>query len=122
MSYICWRLFYGEPVTLQKEFDSGTRFIAFLSVVFEEIEKVCIFEVLLKVLLRIFASPVDRGEVHSFLVDLSSVNFLFDCAHRDQTVNNDILFLTYSKDSVDGLIVIGWIPIGVQDDGPISTR
>ena len=121
MSYICRRLFVGKPVTFQKELDSWTSFSTFLCVVLEEIEQVLIFEVFLKVLLRVFASTVNRGEAHSFLVDLASVNFLFDCAHSDEAVNDDIFFLANSERTVDSLIIIGWIPVGVKDDSSIST-
>ena len=94
---------------------------------FKELEQVAIIEVLHKVLLVIIARVATttsssgsslRGlnclEIDPPLEDLPPVDLLLDTTNGHQPVNNDISFLTDPAHSIDGLVVVGWIPIGVQ--------
>ena len=87
----------------------------------EQLKEVSVLEVLLKVFLRSFSLLVDRRQIHTFLVNLTPVNLLFDCAHSDESVNYHILFLTNTEDSINSLIVISRIPIRVEYDGSICS-
>lgn len=91
---------------------------------FKELEQVAIIEILHKVLLVIIARVATsssggslRGlnglEIDPPLEDLPPVDLLLDPTNGHQPVNNDISFLTDPAHSIDGLIVVGWIPIGV---------
>ena len=60
-------------------------------------------------------------EVDASLIDLPAINLFLDTSNGDQPVHDDISLLTYAADSINSLVVIGWVPIWVQDHDTIST-
>ena len=111
-----------EAIALKQEPQCVARLRTCLSVVKEEIKEVAILEVLFEVGLFIFACLLINGsQIHAFLVDLTSVNFLLDRTHGDQPVDYDITLLPYAEDTIHSLIVVGRVPIRVNDHSPICT-
>jgi hypothetical protein len=54
-------------------------------------------------------------------VHLPAVDDLFDSAAADQSVHNDILLLTDTVAAINCLVVVGRIPVRVEDDGAVSS-
>ena len=63
---------------------------------------------------------IDGGKVHTLFVDLPPVNFLLNCAHRDESIDNHISLLSDSKDPIDCLIVVRRVPVRVEDYGSVG--
>lgn len=82
----------------------------------KEHEEIIITEVLALILLSLFYSCL----VHALLVNLPSVDHLFNASNSDKSVNDDISLLPDPVDTVNGLVVICWVPIWVEDDDSIS--
>ena len=112
----------GEPISVQEKLERiASRFIG-LSIILEQLEQIRVLEVLLKVLLIIaIAAGINRSQIHSFLVDLAAINFLFDCAHGNQSVDYNVFLLANPENPINSLIIVRRVPVGIQYDGTIST-
>lgn len=53
--------------------------------------------------------------------NLSPIDLFFDRVGRNQSVNDDVFFLADSVASIDALVVVGWVPVRIQNDGAISS-
>ena len=100
----------GETVPFQQKFHGFTS--SLLGVVLKKLEKVFSCEVFVKVLLS-SAVVVDCSKGHAFFVYLPPVNFLLNCANCEQSVHDNIALLPNSENSVNGLVVVCWVPIWV---------
>jgi hypothetical protein len=124
MLVICRSFNYREAILLQKHVKSLTFFSARFRVEFEKLEQVSIFEIFLEVThIRccLLFRRLDYGQVDSFFVHLTPIYKLFNTAHSDKTVHNDVSLLSYSEYSIYGLVVVSWVPIGVHYHSSISS-
>ena len=94
----------------------------------EELEQVFVAEVFLEgalVSLLLFAHHFfvifDRLQIHTFLVHLPAVDDLFDSAAADHSVHNDILLLANTVAAINCLVVVGRIPVRVENDCAVSS-
>jgi len=60
-----------------------------------------------------------RLQVNTLFEDLPSVYLFFNAVASDQSVHDDVPLLANPAHSVDGLVVVRRVPIGVEDDNPI---
>ena len=81
-------------------------------VVLKQIKKVVVTEVLVEVVLG-GTAVVYRGEGHRFFINLATVNFLLNSPYSQKSVYNNVSFLADSKNTIDGLVIVGWIPVGI---------
>ena len=59
--------------------------------------------------------------VNARFVNLSHVNLLFNSATRNQSINYHIFILTNSINTINALVIIGWVPIRIYYYGSVST-
>ena len=75
-----------------------------------------------KVLHHLVALVFQSGLAQTALVDLSPVDVLLHTTSRYESVDYDVSFLAYAVDTVYALVVIGRIPVRVEDDSTISSN
>jgi hypothetical protein len=103
-------LYDWKAVSFQKHvqsFRSGSH-----RIILKQFKQVFGAEILVKVILCA-ASIVDSGKTHSLFVDLTPVNLFFYCTHSQKSVNYNVSLLTYSKNSVNRLVIIGGVPVRI---------
>lgn len=113
MFVICWSAHDGETISFKQHLQC----IWFYSlwIILEKFKQILRTEVFVKVTLTA-TTVVYCCQTHALFVDLTPVNFFFYSTHCKQSVNDNISLLTYSKHSINSLIVICWIPVWVEYD------
>ena len=113
-----WSLLIRTAISTHDELECVASLLAPFSLEFEQLEQVIVLEVLLELGLGVCA-VIYSTHCHAFLVNLSTVDFLFDCAHRYESVHYHVFLLSDTEHSVDRLVVVCRIPVRVDDDCPV---
>ena len=123
---VSWSLFVVKAISLLNQIEGLT---VIRIVQLEQLEQIAIVKVFLKCFFttRVFFFGntfinFNCLKIHTFLVNLSSINFLFQPTNTDQSINNNIFFLADSVAPIDCLVIIGWIPIWINNNGSIRPR
>ena len=81
----------------------------------EELNQLLVVEVLHNVVCAIFQGCFGQA----VLEDLPFVDVLLDWPTGDESVNYDISFLPNTIDPINALVVIGWVPVWIDNDGSV---
>lgn len=113
MPVVGWSLDVREAISLQQQFHSLADCLVW--VILEQLKEIVAAEILVEVLLCATAI-VYRGKRHAFFVNLSAVNLLLERASSEQAINDDVPLLPNPKNAVYSLVVIGGVPVRIQDN------
>ena len=119
MSHISRSLLVWTSIATHDQLQSVTTLLAVFCLELEQFEQVVLLEVLLEVIFLV-RIVVNGTHADALLVDLPSIDLLFDCSHRHESVNDYVFLLTNTEHSIDCLVVICRVPIGINDDCSIS--
>jgi hypothetical protein len=63
----------------------------------------------------------NSGIVNAALINLPHIYLLFDTVGRNKPVDDYVLSLPYPIDPIYALVIVGWIPIRIRNDGPVGS-
>ena len=116
-------LYDREAIALQKHLKGVARRLTGFRIVLEQLEEIRVLEVLLEVLASLGTTrAINCRQVHAFLVDLAAVDLILDRSHRHQSIHDHVPLLPDSENPIDRLVVVGRVPVGVQNYGALRPR